>query len=115
MTDLFEKAATYGGPAIVLARDLAKAGVAEVQGADLYDHDELTPEGSFPEYGQFLHVEVDGEEAYWECPGGLAEEIVNVVEEQELEIPGCQLNVLEVAQTTDGLRFEIVVEAVRDD
>ena len=111
MTDLFEKAATYGGPAIVLARDLAKAGTAVLKGADLYDHDELTPEGSFPEYGQFLEVEVDGETAYWECPGGLAEEIVEAAEEQEIEIPSCQLDVIEVAQTTDGLRFEIVLSA----
>jgi len=40
---------------------------------ELIAADELTPEGEFPQYGDFLHVGTTAGTQYIECPRGLAE------------------------------------------
>lgn len=79
-----------GGPEIVLAGDLGSEPRAELAASDWDDvtpADELTPEGQFPEYGQFVAVRryngggYEDEEVWWNLPSGLAALIEMEIEE----------------------------------
>lgn len=84
MTTLSEKADR--GPRVVLAGDLVESQYShDVE--ELMNADELTPEGEFPQYGDFLPVEersqMDGTfrgECYVEVPAALAEWLVENTE-----------------------------------
>lgn len=84
MTSLEDKA--QESPDVDLARQSAP-GAYRLLDNELVAADELTPEGEFPQYGDFLHVgrlgpgAGDGEveqkgEQYIECPQGLARWLV---------------------------------------
>lgn len=104
MTDLEDHARTAGGPEIVVAGDLPQRPRGEIQSSDLTSADELTPEDQFPEYGQFLEVELveEGEKEWWETPGTLAAAVVEIAEERELAIEGSVLDVRSAAKTAAG-------------
>lgn len=90
------------GPEVVLVADQPHRPEAQVQSADLVQADELTPEGSFPEHGTFLEVEVDGEVEYWECPKALAQVVVETADAEEVAIPDLQVDVDQVVKTPGG-------------
>lgn len=83
MTDLDEKAQET--PDIDLARQSAP-GAYVLDGKELSAGDDLTPEGDFPEYGDFLPVrrahrgedgiEATGDRRWIECPQALAKWLV---------------------------------------
>ena len=84
MTSLDEKA--QAAPDVDLARQSAP-GLYQLKSTELVEADQLTPEGKFPEYGEFLEVvrpRGAGEDATWredlhyvECPQGLAAWLVD--------------------------------------
>lgn len=70
-----------GGPEIVLAGDLGaepRGELAMTSWDEVSQADDITPEGQFPEYGQFIEVHryngggYDDEAVWWELPSGLA-------------------------------------------
>jgi len=85
MSDLEEKA--RDSPEVSLARQSAP-GLYRLTTTDLVPADEITPEGDFPQYGDFLRVEVTsgGTDPEWsgteyiECPAALARWLVENVE-----------------------------------
>lgn len=85
MTDLHQKAEELTGPEIVTTSDLPSREPARIDSVDLVGADELTAEGTFPEFGEFLTVgrEEEEEEEYWECSTALAALIVDAAEESE--------------------------------
>lgn len=103
MTSLEDKA--EGSPDVDLARQSAP-GAYRLSSKELAGADELTAEGEFPKFGDFLKVERlgygDGDEPeakgekYIECPAGLAEWLV----ENEISV-GDDFRVLQT-QKVDG-------------
>lgn len=83
MTDLHEKAEQLQGPDIVTTSDLPERPPGRPDSLELVDANDLSAEGTFPEFGEFLPVEEEGkeEESYWECPSNLAAVMVSRAEE----------------------------------
>lgn len=79
MDDLRNKAAA-GTSDVMLASDLANVDVVAIVGPSLYEADEITPEGTFPDHGSFLEAEnPKGPGPRWvECPAGLAAAILEL-------------------------------------
>lgn len=93
MTDLEDHAETYDGPEIVTVQDLASRPPGVIKSDTLVSADELTDEDEFPEFGEFLEMEVGEDTEYWEVPSSLASVVVERVEELELETEGSVLDV----------------------
>jgi len=82
MTSLSDKAEAADAPDVILASD--SRGVYRLKTEELSGPNEVTPEGDFPEYGDFVHVDTTtgganatwNEEAYVEVPGSLAKALV---------------------------------------
>lgn len=83
MTTIDDKAER--GPEVDLARQSAP-GVYRLKTRKLVGADDVTPEGEFPEFGDFLRVDrlketgtgiEPAEEQFIECPAGLAEWLVD--------------------------------------
>jgi len=74
MTSLDEKA--QESPDVDLARQSAP-GAYRIETWELTPADDISPEGEFPEYGEFLRVVSTGGEQFIECPQGLARWIVD--------------------------------------
>jgi len=75
-----DKAEASNAPDVYLPRD--SIGLYRLENDELTDCDEITEEGQFPEYGDFLEATEAvggaspgwaGETCYVSCPGGLAE------------------------------------------
>lgn len=71
-------------PEVQLARQSAP-GAYRMLTTELVSAEDLTPEGEFPEYGDFLQVGRVGTDAtqYIECPAALARYLVNDLEAAE--------------------------------
>lgn len=96
-------------PDVDLARQ-SGPGVYRFETGDLEPADELTPEGEFPEYGDFLQVtERRGGTRFIECPAALAEWLV----EQEPE-PGGFWFRIQTVQKVDG-EWQYHVEQLDDE
>lgn len=101
--------AESGGPEIVLARDLPTKPAAKLSGGGLHAADDLTPEGQFPEFGQFLKVfpeSLEGtgwadEPEYWECPQSLASMIVEELGDDE-DPTGLAVKIRQVVKDPGG-------------
>lgn len=85
MTDLQDVADRSRGPEIALTSGLGGRGEFRHETTELVDADELTPEGEFPEYGEYLLCEersaVDHTprgEVYVEVCSQLAERLVEI-------------------------------------
>lgn len=98
-------------PEVDLARQSAP-GVYMLESKELKTADEVTPEGEFPEYGDFLPVRRavgTGDDASWsettkfiECPSGLARELV------DLEIStGDGFRIVSLQKVDSEWRYEI--------
>lgn len=93
---------------IVLTGDLASRPAGVIQSVELAGCDELTEEGEFPQHGEFLAVEVNGEPEFWEVAGGLREAVAEKVEQNGTEPEGAVLDVRTVSKTPGGeWRFQI--------
>lgn len=115
MTDLADHAKSYDGPEIVLTSDLPQRPDGWIVETELVAHDELTPEGQFPEYGQFLRVKLeDGEEEYWEVTGNLAASVMEMAEEREIELVGAVLRISTVSKTPSG-EWRFVLDLFSED
>lgn len=88
MTSLDEKAENDGGIEVLLASD--SAGVYRLLDDELTSHEDIREPGEFPEYGEFLaacqvratdNEFIDDEDVWLECPGALAEELVQLAVE----------------------------------
>ena len=104
-----------GGTEIVLASDLPQEPQAEIVTGHLRPADELTPEGEFPQFGQFLEVRVNGDEEsrFWECPSSLASAIVELVGDEPVK--GALVKVDEAVKTTSGeWRYVVAVETAEE-
>jgi len=68
-------------PEVLLARS-SSPGAYEVRSLELSGADELTDEGDFPQYGDFLHCHRAGtDKTVWvECPAALARFLVNDID-----------------------------------
>lgn len=114
MTSIRDKAQESAGPTIVLTADLEEADAAQVAAEELYDCDDLTPKGEFPEFGEFLEMRTaDGETVWWECSKALADLIVGAVEESEDvdALIGTSVDVDWVAKAPSGeWRFTLEIE-----
>lgn len=102
MTDLTEKAQQNQGPEIVTTGDLGERPPGRIDSAELVAADDLTAEGQFPEFGEFLVVEAEGEEEYWECNSELAALIVNAVEESEKAITDHVVSIMSTGKNPAG-------------
>lgn len=102
MTSLEDHAEGYGGPEIVLTADLPHCPPGQIVTADLHDCDDLTPEGTFPQHGVFLEVETGDGSEFWECPGSMAQAVMEQADEKELEPEGAILSVDQVAKQPGG-------------
>jgi hypothetical protein len=79
-----DKAEASDAPDVYLPRD--SVGLYRLESDELTGCDEITPEGEFPEYGDFLEVTQAtgganpswGDTAYVSCPGDLAKQIVGM-------------------------------------
>jgi len=80
MKDLREKAAT--GPDATRMENAAGESFVVVNPA-LYAPEEVSPEGDYPELGDWLETR-DG---FLECPGALARELLAVVDNQDFAFP----------------------------
>lgn len=117
MTSLKDKA-RGDGPEVVLPADQPEEPPVVPLGMELYDCDDLTPEGQFPEFGEFLRVaplvedEVEeDDERYWSTPKALAEVVVEQAEEHEVEPTGLVVSVDSVHKTPAGeWRYVTAVE-----
>jgi len=86
-----DKAEASEAPDVYLPRD--SVGLYRLESDELVDCDEITDEGQFPEYGDFIEVTQAsgganpgwGETAYVSCPGDLAKKITDM----EIEIGDC--------------------------
>lgn len=83
MTDLEDKAAGGDGPEVVLAPD--GPGYYRLEDRQLVEAEELSPEGEFPKYGEFLEVvrltrtgEPRGPSEYLECTQDLARKLIDL-------------------------------------
>lgn len=115
---LRDRAERGGGPEIVLTGSLADAQPARIATSDLVDCDDLTPEGQFPEHGEFLEMRRvdDGETVYWECSQALAEVVVDAVDESEGEhaLPGTEIDIDMAAKASGGeWRFGLEIDPSR--
>ena len=86
MKDLREKAVQ--GPSAVRISE-AESKTYRVENPALYSADEISPADEYPQYGDWLSViDDDGEqEGYLECPRGLAQQLVEVVDHDDLGFP----------------------------
>lgn len=84
-----DKAEASDAPDVYLPRD--SIGLYRLESDELEDCDDITPEGEFPQYGDFLKaVEAQGganpswanERCFVSCPGDLAKKIVEIGIEQ---------------------------------
>jgi len=97
------------------ARTVVRAKNAEMtayrlQDTDTVDCDDVSPEGEFPEYGDFLDVNAvnsDGQDLgprWLECPGGLARALVD----QDLVEAGAEIRIASVDKDETGAwTFEV--------
>lgn len=111
MTDIGDLAESQNGPEIVLTDDLPQRPPAVIQSSKLADCDELTPEGQFPQYGQFCRVltedQLDEDEPqpeYWAMTGTLARLLAEELEElEDVEVfSGLRLVIDYVSKTASG-------------
>lgn len=119
MTGFGEVAAGgLGGPDIVLAEDLADEPRAELAMGgwdDVHEADDVTAEGSFPEFGRFVEVRrwtggaYDDETVWWELPAGLAMLIEAEIEEaggyEEVQPKQVTVDIDFAGKSSDGWRF----------
>jgi len=86
MKDLREKADS--GPSATRISE-AEGETYRVENPALYSSDAVSPDGEYPEYGEWLSVvDNDGDQAgHLECPRGLAQELVRVVDHDDLGFP----------------------------
>jgi len=109
MTDLADKARRDGPEVVLPAAQPQEPPVVPVSGA-LYSPDELTPEGRFPQYGDFIEMAVwDPDEQtvrddhrYWSTPKALADVLIETAEEHEMEPSGLVVDVDSVHKTPTG-------------
>lgn len=107
-----------GGVEIVLAADLAdepRVQLAMDHWDDVSAADEVTPEGSFPEYGRFIEVQrwnggaYDENAVWWELPSGLAMLIEAEIEEaggyEEVGPAQVTVDIDFAGKSSDGWRF----------
>lgn len=114
MTDLHEKAEQLQGPDIVTTSDLPERPPGRPDSVELVDADELTADGTFPEFGEFLAVEEEGaeEESYWECPANLAAVMVSRAEESGKALTGIWFDVVAAQKDPSGeWKFVTEIEA----
>lgn len=79
-----DKAEASDAPDVYLPRD--SIGLYRLESDELVDCDDITPDGEFPQYGDFLEVTQAtggatkgwGEIAYVSCPGNLAKQLVDM-------------------------------------
>lgn len=98
-----DKAEASDAPDVYLPRD--SIGLYKLKDDELHESDDITPEGEFPEYGDFLQVVQAtgganpgwGEKAYVSCPGDLAKKLVDM----EIE-PGDCFRIQSTRKTADG-------------
>jgi len=107
MTDIEDLAST--------ARDVIRAEDAEnvpyrLEDTETTDADDISPEGEFPQFGDFLDVTaLDGDGVglgprWLECPGGLARMLVDA----ELVEAGAEFQILDASKDDSGAwTFEI--------
>lgn len=103
--DVFDKASQGGGKEVVTTANLPDADPARIVTPDLYPADDLTPDGEFPEFGEFLEMrrESDGETVFWECSTALAEVLAEEFERAEEQEPtGTRVDVEFVAKAPSG-------------
>lgn len=105
MTSLEDKASE--SPEVSLARQSAP-GVYRVEDTELLPADDLTPEGDFPEFGEFLEVTPAGSGVGWrdstewiECPQALAKWLVENGAEE-----GFAFRILTVQKVDGSWRYE---------
>jgi hypothetical protein len=86
MKDLREKAET--GPSATRISE-AEGETFRVENPALYPSDAVSPEGDYPVHGDWLSViDDDGEQVgHLECPRGLAQELLRVVDNDDLGFP----------------------------
>lgn len=110
MTDIREKAASTSHEVRLPTEQEGQSG--EILSAELVSADEISPEGDFPEYGDFLWVEnsTTGSEEYWLCPVGFAAEIVDVDEEVD-EVVGRLVIVEDTTKTDGGWQYTVTVKS----
>jgi len=107
-----------GGPDIVLAGDLGdepRAELAMDHWDDVAPADDVTPEGSFPEYGRFMQVRrwnggsYEEEAVWWELPSGLAMLIEGEIEQaggyEEVGPAQVTVDIDFAGKSSDGWRF----------
>lgn len=80
MKDLREKAET--GPDAVRFTD-AEGSTFRVESPALYDPDSISPEGEYPEFGDWLETE----SGFLECPRCLAAELIEAVDMDDVAFP----------------------------
>lgn len=107
-----------GGPEIVLAGDLAdepRVELAMRHWDEVYAADDVTPEGSFPEYGRFVEARrwnggtYEEDSVWWELPSGLAMLIEAEIEEaggyEEVSPEQVTVDIDFAGKSSDGWRF----------
>lgn len=113
MTTLQDKADAANSDEVLLANE--SMGLYKLKSLELTPADDVTPEGEFPEYGDFAEVETSNggrnpswdETAFVEVPGSLAEMLVD----RDVE-PGDVFRILQVTKDASG---EWVYELKTDD
>jgi len=108
MKDLREKA----DPGVDADRFEDAEGVYVVYSAALYEPDEVSPEGDYPKYGQWLETGDPGDpddESYLECPQCLARSLVDAVDYDDLGFP-MQLEILETELVDEHWTWDGSVE-----
>lgn len=112
-----EDHASGGGPEVVRVRDLRNEPPRTIVDGELYEADDLTPEGQFPQFGYFLCVEdadAPDEERFWECPTGLSAGILEIAEVEDLDVVGAVVDVVSAHKDGDGnWRFQLAVAESR--
>lgn len=107
-----EKAA-QNSQQVWLAGELKERSPSTILAEELVPADEISDDGEFPKFGEYLEVEKDGEEEFWECPQGLAAAIVGVVPEELETVVGCEVVIDLAAQEgpQDNWVFSVQVNA----
>lgn len=101
MTGIEDLAST--ARAVIRAEDAANTPY-RLEDTETTDADDISPEGQFPQFGEFLDVvALDGNAAdlgprWLECPGGLARELVD----GDLVEAGAQFQVVEATKDDSG-------------
>lgn len=114
------------GPEVVLPADQPDRPAVRLLESDLYLADDLTPEGQFPEFGDFLRVQAvdlenepledEPDEEYWSAPKALANVLVEWAGENEEELTNLVVDVDSVHKTPTGeWRYVSAVESVADE